>query len=91
MASPVHGHLREKGVELHLGDGIEAIHHDRKYSTVDLSSGERIETDMIVLGIGVRPEKEMAEDAGLELGERGVHLSYWNRDGFGTRATPRNG
>jgi len=60
MASLVHGHLREKGVELHLGDGIEAIHHDQKYSTVELSSGERIETDMIVLGIGVRPEKELA-------------------------------
>lgn len=71
MASQVHGHLREKGVELHLGDGIKAIHHDQKYSTVELSSGERIETDMIVLGIGVRPEKELAKDAGLELGELG--------------------
>lgn len=71
MASLVHGYIRGKEVELYLGDGIMAIHHQEKYSTVELSSGKRIKTDMIMLGIGARPETELAKDAGLELGECG--------------------
>jgi NADPH-dependent 2,4-dienoyl-CoA reductase/sulfur reductase-like enzyme/rhodanese-related sulfurtransferase len=71
MALLVDEYLWSKGVELHLGDGIKAIHHNQKNSVVELSSGKRIETDMIVMGIGVHPENGLAKDTGLELGERG--------------------
>ncbi|WHH57455.1 CoA-disulfide reductase [Petroclostridium sp. X23] len=71
MAALVHAHLKEKGVEFYLEDGVDAMSHQSKYSTVKLNSGKEIKTDMVVLGIGVRPEVALAKKAGLTLGERG--------------------
>ncbi|MDK2932476.1 MAG: hypothetical protein PWP27_286 [Clostridiales bacterium] len=71
MAALVHSHLKEKGIEFYLEDGVNSIHHHKKYSAVELNSGKEIKTDMIVLGIGVRPEVDLAKKAGLALGERG--------------------
>ncbi|WP_199794984.1 CoA-disulfide reductase [Paenibacillus faecalis] len=69
MASIVHTHLKEKGVNLILEDGVKAISDQGK--TIELSSGNKVSTDMIILSIGVRPENQLAIDAGLEVGERG--------------------
>lgn len=69
MASIVHTHLKEKGVNLILEDGVKAISDQGK--TIELSSGNTVSTDMIILSIGVRPENQLAIDAGLEVGERG--------------------
>jgi len=71
MAAIVHGHLKDKGAGLYLGDGLKSIHHFEDYSEVELNSGKKIKTDMVVLGIGVRPEVSLAKGAGLEIGERG--------------------
>lgn len=71
MALLVDEYLWSKGVELNLGDGIKAIHHNQENSVVELSSGKRIKTDMVMLGVGVHPENGLAKDAGLELGEHG--------------------
>jgi len=71
MAALVHGHLKDKGMEFYLEDGLKALKHYEKYSIVELESGEKITTDLIILGIGVRPEILLAEKAGLELGARG--------------------
>lgn len=69
MAAEVHIELRQKGVELILGDGIDAF--EDKGATIVLKSGKRLNTDMTILSIGVRPENQLAKDAGLEIGERG--------------------
>lgn len=71
IASIIHSYLKDKGIELYLGDGLKALHHSEGYSEVELNSGKKIKADMIVLGIGVRPETALAKGAGLELGERG--------------------
>ncbi|MFZ7101612.1 MAG: DsrE/DsrF/DrsH-like family protein [Peptococcaceae bacterium] len=71
MAALVHGHLKDKGMEFYLEDGLKAVQHYEKYSVVELESGEKVITDLIILGIGVRPEISLAEKAGLEPGERG--------------------
>lgn len=71
MASIVHNHFKEKNVELYLEDGVKAIHHGSKCSEVELNSGNRIAANMVVLGIGVRPEVQLAKKSGLELGARG--------------------
>ncbi|RNC98495.1 CoA-disulfide reductase [Lysinibacillus halotolerans] len=69
MASILHKHLKEKGVNLILENGVQSFaEHGKK---VILSDGTEIETDMTILSIGVRPENELAKGAGLELGERG--------------------
>lgn len=69
MASILHGHMKEKGVNLILEDGVASFEDNGK--TIVLNSGRKIETDMIILAIGVRPENQLAKDAGLKTGERG--------------------
>ena len=69
MASILHTHLKQKGVELILENGVQSFANQGK--KVVLSDGTEIETDMTILSIGVRPENELAKLAGLDLGERG--------------------
>ncbi|MCT2536745.1 CoA-disulfide reductase [Aquibacillus koreensis] len=69
MAAIVHQHLKEKGVNLILEDGVSAFEDEGR--VVTLSSGTKVETDMTILSIGVKPENSLAADAGLAIGERG--------------------
>ncbi|WP_075981899.1 CoA-disulfide reductase [Bacillus massilinigeriensis] len=70
MAQIVQTHLLEKGIDLVLDDGVESFENEGKQ--ICLSSGKVIDTDMIILAIGVQPENSLAKDAGLELGLRGA-------------------
>lgn len=71
MAAIVHQHLVEKGVHLHLGDGVKSFGSENAGLQVHLNSGSVLDTDMVLLSIGVRPETKLAQEAGLTLGERG--------------------
>ena len=71
MAAIVHRQLTEKGVGLHLEDGVNRFEEKDGGVTVHLRSGKQIATDMVLLSIGVRPETKLAKDAGLAIGERG--------------------
>ena len=71
MAAIVHAHMRDKSVELYLDDKVEHFEDRPDHSIVFLASGKRIQADIIVLAIGVRPEVKLARDAGLELGSSG--------------------
>lgn len=68
MAAIVQEHLRSKGVQLFLNNGLERIEAEGK--KVVLKNGEELFTDMIVMAAGVQPESKLAEEAGLELGSR---------------------
>lgn len=71
MAVYVSGHLAAKGVHLLLGRSVTAL-TERPYGGLraEISSGERIEPDIVILGIGVKPATALAKTAGLELGHR---------------------
>ncbi len=69
MAAIVHQHLREHGVRLILEDGVRSFAQQGRQ--VILQSGTTLETEMVVLSIGVRPENTLALQAGLEVGRRG--------------------
>lgn len=76
MAAWLHRELEANGVDLHLGDKVTAFEapqagESARASVVVLGSGARIPADVVVLGLGVKPEVGLARDAGLELGERG--------------------
>ncbi|MCA9153872.1 MAG: FAD-dependent oxidoreductase [Planctomycetales bacterium] len=76
MAIPVQRALEQHGVELHLADGIESIQVDvatGRATGVQLASGKLLPADMVILGIGVRPNTQLAEAAGLTIGpSRGI-------------------
>lgn len=71
MAAIVHRQLTDKGVGLHLEDGVSRFEEKDGGVTVHLRSGKQIATDMVLLSIGVRPETKLAKDVGLAIGERG--------------------
>jgi 3-phenylpropionate/trans-cinnamate dioxygenase ferredoxin reductase subunit len=57
----------EHGIELHLGDGVEAFEGDGAVQRVRTSSGKVIECDFALVGVGVAPRVELAHGAGLEV------------------------
>ncbi|HKK83624.1 MAG TPA: FAD-dependent oxidoreductase, partial [Atribacterota bacterium] len=71
MATLVHQHLKEKEVEFYLSDPVQSIEHDGSCQILILASGKKIKTDMIIMGVGVRPEIGLAKDAGLDIGTTG--------------------
>ncbi|MDV3222639.1 FAD/NAD(P)-binding oxidoreductase [Intrasporangium sp.] len=59
---------RGHGVTLRLGEGVERLEgEDGKVTAVVTSSGERLPADTVVIGVGIRPNTRLAEDAGLEV------------------------
>ncbi|GKT37184.1 FAD-dependent oxidoreductase, partial [Aduncisulcus paluster] len=65
--------MRQHGVDLRLGDGVKSFHHDKRTgkTTVELQSGSKIDTDIVILSIGIRSNSQLAKDAGLEVNQRG--------------------
>lgn len=71
MANLLHENLRMNGVNLILGDGVKEFHRADGITTLELTSGKMVETDMVILSIGVRPNSELAAQAGAALNKRG--------------------
>ncbi len=71
MAAEVHQHLKTKNVEFYLKDGVSSFNREGDKLSIQLQSGRSIDTDMVILSIGVRPETKLVKEAGLELAENG--------------------
>lgn len=71
MAMPVHQELVAHGVDLRLHTGLTAVTTSAKGLSLTLSSGQMLETELLVMAIGVRPETQLAVAAGLTLGSKG--------------------
>lgn len=59
---------RRKGVVVHLGAQIEGVHGQDRAECVQLASGERVVCDVLLVGIGMQPNLELAQQAGLVTG-----------------------
>ncbi|MFR9718103.1 FAD-dependent oxidoreductase [Aeromonas diversa] len=85
MAAMLHARIREAGVDLRLRTGLSAIESLERSSdpTAEVAAAERhglrlhlgdgttLDTGLLILAIGVKPETLLAAQAGLELGPRG--------------------
>ncbi|MCC7146138.1 MAG: FAD-dependent oxidoreductase [Phycisphaeraceae bacterium] len=78
MAAILEEELKQRGVELYVGDGLAGFEVDESKlaRAVKLNSGKTVGAQMFVLGIGVRPNTGLAEQAKLELGPtRGIKVN----------------
>jgi NADPH-dependent 2,4-dienoyl-CoA reductase/sulfur reductase-like enzyme/rhodanese-related sulfurtransferase len=71
MTTPILQELADNGVSLLLGQLAEALERTAEGLIVSLNSGKRLPAQLVVFGVGVRPENKLAVDAGLEVGPRG--------------------
>ncbi len=70
MAILAQERLEENGVVVRLSTSVTGFRDDGGLA-VDLSSGETLPADLVLLAIGVRPETKLAKTGGLEIGPRG--------------------
>ena len=71
MASALHQEIRSHGVDLRLRTALTEVLRTETGFRVALSDGGFVQTDMVILAIGVKPENSLATVAGLEVGKRG--------------------
>ena len=71
MASLLHNHLREHGVELLLEADVTGFQETAGSISTSLADGRVLKSDLVMLSIGVAPESALARETGLELGLHG--------------------
>jgi NADPH-dependent 2,4-dienoyl-CoA reductase/sulfur reductase-like enzyme/rhodanese-related sulfurtransferase len=71
MTTPIVETLLAKGVTVLLGQSADGFEETPNGLVVRLKSGQRLPAQLVILGVGVRPENKLAVDAGLEVGPRG--------------------
>lgn len=69
MAADVHRYIRSKGIRLYLNNGVTAIDGH----TVLLQNG-KVDADMVIMSVGVRPETALAKACGIQTNSRGSIL-----------------
>ncbi|MFR9728013.1 NAD(P)/FAD-dependent oxidoreductase [Saccharopolyspora sp. MS10] len=75
------GRLHERhGVRLHLGTGIDELAGDPRVTAVRLTDGRELPADVVVVGIGARPNVEWLADSGVQL-DNGVRTDSAGRTG----------
>ena len=71
MTTPVVEELKKHDVRVILSDSAEAFERASRGLVVRLKSGRSLPANMVIMGIGVRPESSLAVSAGLSVGHGG--------------------
>ncbi len=71
MASPLADELASTGIELKFGRTVSSYQTEGDSLFVVLDNDERLETDLVIVSTGVRPNSGLAQAAGLACGSRG--------------------
>ena len=72
MAFRVEEVLLANGVHMHLGDTVKTIEGDGVIKKVVTTKGATIETDIVILAAGVRPNTQLAKEIGVTIGATGA-------------------
>jgi len=67
LASYLNDYYREKGVEVVTGDSVAGMEKNGSRFTVRTESERSFEVDGVVAGIGIRPNLDLAKEAGLKV------------------------
>jgi CoA-dependent NAD(P)H sulfur oxidoreductase len=71
VAERVKEHVEENGVRVHTGAKVEEFVGEGRVEGVRFGD-DRLETDLVVVGVGIEPCVELADEAGAEIGETGA-------------------
>jgi 3-phenylpropionate/trans-cinnamate dioxygenase ferredoxin reductase subunit len=69
---------REHGVDLRTGEGVDGVQETADGAVVRTTTGAVIEGDVVVVGVGIQPNVELAEAAGLEV-DNGIVVDEYCR------------
>ncbi|SHG91674.1 FAD-dependent oxidoreductase [Halobaculum gomorrense] len=73
VGEPVVEHLRERGVDLHLGAEVDRlVGDDGRVSGLRCTGGATLDADLAIVGVGVAPNVEIVRDTPVELGDSGA-------------------
>ena len=71
VADRIRGHLVEKGVSVYTGQEVEGFSGNGRVSSIEFG-GSREPAELVIVGAGIEPVVELAEEAGVALGETGA-------------------
>jgi NADPH-dependent 2,4-dienoyl-CoA reductase/sulfur reductase-like enzyme len=71
MGALVSEALRAVGVTLHMGEPVESFDDDDGAVSAVRTPNRTLPADIVILGLGVRPNSELAREAGVAVGETG--------------------
>jgi len=69
---------RRHGVDIRLGAGVRALEGERQVDAVVLDDGSRVPADLVIVGIGLIPNTELAAQAGLAV-DNGIVVDLYGQ------------
>ncbi|KAB1185002.1 MULTISPECIES: FAD-dependent oxidoreductase [Haloferax] len=72
VSEKVEEHMREKGIDLHLDTAVDGFTGDSGRLTGVVVGDETVDVGLALVAVGVTPNAELADEAGIELGETGA-------------------
>ena len=64
--------MRDKGINVLTNTKVKKIIGDKKAEAIELGNGEKIPAELVILGLGARPNGILGKEAGLEVNEKGA-------------------
>lgn len=77
MSAEVESYMQGNNIELRLKQRLVEITGNNEVEGVELSSGEHIEAQMVLMSVGVKPNIELAVQVGLEVGKLGLKVNQY--------------
>ncbi len=77
-ADYITGLHRSHGVEIACGQEVVGINGEQRVESVSCADGRTLPADLVIVGVGIRPETELAEAAGLSV-DNGIRVDEYAR------------
>jgi NADH dehydrogenase/NADH oxidase (H2O2-forming) len=72
MSTKAREELESAGIRLHLGRKVEALEGDSAVSAAVLDDGSRLQAQLVVFAVGMKPNTELFVGSGLEMARDGI-------------------